>query len=73
MGKINTLRAGYLKIQTNGKPLAKLIRKKRKEREKELKDTKLDMKLEEVNSWYHQNINSNNSLLQIITQYLARK
>ena len=49
MGKINTLRAGYLKIQTNGKPLAKLIRKKRKEREKELKDTKLDMKLE-VNS-----------------------
>ena len=50
MGKINTLRAGYLKIQTNGKPLAKLIRKKRKEREKELKDTKLDMKLEEVNS-----------------------
>ena len=72
MGKINTLRAGYLKIQTNGKPLAKLIRKKRKEREKELKDTKLDMKLE-VNSWYHQNIDSNNSLLQIITQYLARK
>lgn len=33
MGEINTLRSGYLKIQTNGKPLAKLIRKK-EERER---------------------------------------
>ena len=57
--------------ELNKYPTQEVWGKKKENKPKE--NRKLDMKLEEVNSWYHQNANSNNSLLQIITQYMARK